>query len=252
MDVAVLDMLMPGPDGLDVAARLHERTPDVPVVIASSVGRREIESDPRWETAGIGAFVTKPIKASPLQAALASVLGVTPADASEGAAASAIDPELGAKHPLRILLAEDNAVNQTLGAPDAREARLPRRRRRERHRGARGARTAAVRPAAERRADAGDGRRRGDAPDPRAVGARRAAVDRRDDGRGDAGRSRAVPGGRHERLRGEADPDRGPGGGARAGAAAWGARGAAQRCSTNASSSGSSTAWAATERSSPS
>ena len=58
--------------------------------------------------------MTKPIKASPLQAALASVLGVTPEDASEGAAASAIDPELGAKHPLRILLAEDNAVNQTL------------------------------------------------------------------------------------------------------------------------------------------
>ena len=83
VDVAVLDMLMPGLDGLDVAARLHERSPDVPVVIASSVGRREIESDPRWETAGVGAFVTKPIKASPLQAALASVLGARPADRDE-------------------------------------------------------------------------------------------------------------------------------------------------------------------------
>ena len=113
VDVAVLDMLMPGPDGLDVAARLHERLPDIPVVIASSVGRREIESDPRWDTAGVGAFVTKPIKASPLQAALASVLGTELADRDEGAA-SVIDPELGAKHPLRILLAEDNAVNQTL------------------------------------------------------------------------------------------------------------------------------------------
>ncbi len=114
LDVAVLDMLMPGPDGLDVAARLHERTPDVPVVIASSIGRREIESDPRWETAGIDAFVTKPIKASPLQAALASVLGTTLDDRGEEAAASAIDPELGARHPLRILLAEDNVVNQQL------------------------------------------------------------------------------------------------------------------------------------------
>ena len=64
VDVAVLDMLMPGPDGLDVAASLHERSPDVPVVIASSIGRREIDADPRWETAGVGAFVTKPIKAS--------------------------------------------------------------------------------------------------------------------------------------------------------------------------------------------
>ena len=30
VDVAVLDMLMPGPDGLDVAASLHERTPQFP------------------------------------------------------------------------------------------------------------------------------------------------------------------------------------------------------------------------------
>ena len=52
LDVAVLDMLMPGLDGLDVAARLHERVPDVPVVIASSIGRREIESDPRWRPRG--------------------------------------------------------------------------------------------------------------------------------------------------------------------------------------------------------
>jgi CheY-like chemotaxis protein/HPt (histidine-containing phosphotransfer) domain-containing protein len=112
--VAVLDMLMPGLDGLDLAARLHERMPDVPVVIASSVGRREIESDPRWESARVEAFVTKPIKASPLQAALASVLGITPEDRTDDGMSSAIDPELGSKHPLRILLAEDNAVNQTL------------------------------------------------------------------------------------------------------------------------------------------
>ena len=37
-----------------------------------------------------------------------------PRDRSEDAAASAIDPELGATHPLRILLAEDNMVNQQL------------------------------------------------------------------------------------------------------------------------------------------
>ena len=114
LDLAVLDMMMPGPDGLDLAALLHERLPDLPLVMASSVGRREIEADPRWESAGIGAFVTKPIKASPLQAALASVLGVAQEERAGDAMSIAIDPELGARHPLRILLAEDNAVNQTL------------------------------------------------------------------------------------------------------------------------------------------
>ena len=58
--------------------------------------------------------MTKPIKASPLQAALASVLGTTLDDRGEEAAASAIDPGLGDRHPLRILLAEDNVVNQQL------------------------------------------------------------------------------------------------------------------------------------------
>ena len=66
------------------------------------------------ETSGIDAFVTKPIKASPLQAVLASVLGMTLDDGSVDAAESAIDPELGARYPLRILLAEDNMVNQQL------------------------------------------------------------------------------------------------------------------------------------------
>jgi signal transduction histidine kinase/DNA-binding response OmpR family regulator len=114
LDLAVLDMLMPGMDGLDLAARVRERVPGLPVVLASSVGRRDVEADPRWGSAGIGAVVTKPIKASPLHAAIASVLGVEVGDRAEEGAASLLDPELGSKHPLRILLAEDNVVNQKL------------------------------------------------------------------------------------------------------------------------------------------
>ena len=181
-------------------------------MIASSIGRREIESDPRWETAGIDAFVTKPIKASPLQAALASVLGTTLDDRSEDAAASAIDPELGAKHPLRILLAEDNVVNQQLALRLLEKLGY--------------------------RADvAGNGIEAIEAlerqtydllltdvqmPEMDGVEATRriverwdrgcAAADRGDDRRGDARRSRAVPGCRDGRLRHEARPDRGAGG----------------------------------------
>ncbi len=113
-DVAVLDMLMPGADGLDLAASLHARLPDLPAILASSVGRREVEADPRWTLAGIAAVVTKPIRASTLYAAVASVLGEASGDRAEGRTTDEIDGELGARHPLRILLAEDNVVNQKL------------------------------------------------------------------------------------------------------------------------------------------
>ena len=113
IDLAVLDMLMPGMDGLDLAARIHERVPDLPIVLASSVSQHDVAADARWPTSGIGAVVTKPIKASPLHAAVATVLGTTQGDVDKGAA-SAFDEGLASRHPLRILLAEDNVVNQKL------------------------------------------------------------------------------------------------------------------------------------------
>src|SRR5207302_387143 len=111
--LGVLDMLMPGMDGLELATRIHERAPGLPIVLASSVGQHEIMADARWGAAGIGAVVTKPIKASPLHAAVATVLG---ASLDEGSAegTSALDEDLASRHPLRILLAEDNVVNQKL------------------------------------------------------------------------------------------------------------------------------------------
>jgi GAF domain-containing protein/DNA-binding response OmpR family regulator len=113
IDVAVLDMVMPGMDGLDLAANIHQRLPGLPIVLASSVSQHDVAADPRWAASHIGAVVTKPIKASPLHAAVATVLGTTLEDAAEGAA-SALDEELASRHPLRILLAEDNVVNQKL------------------------------------------------------------------------------------------------------------------------------------------
>src|SRR5438552_11382584 len=75
--------------------------------------QHDVAADPRWPASGIGAVVTKPIKASPLHAAVATVLGTTQEDGAEGAA-SALDEGLASRHPLRILLAEDNVVNQKL------------------------------------------------------------------------------------------------------------------------------------------
>ena len=114
-DVAILDMLMPGMDGLELATRLHERVPELPTILASSVPRHDVASDPRWEGAGIGAVIVKPIKASALHGALAIVLDKRPEPRRRPARQWACSmPSSRRLHPPRILIAEDNVVNQRL------------------------------------------------------------------------------------------------------------------------------------------
>ena len=67
----------------------------------------------RAEEEGFAAYLHKPIKPSQLFDALVSVLAEQPVRVSErGVARSELDPDLARRHPLRILLAEDNVVNQ--------------------------------------------------------------------------------------------------------------------------------------------
>jgi GAF domain-containing protein/CheY-like chemotaxis protein/HPt (histidine-containing phosphotransfer) domain-containing protein len=114
-DVAILDMLMPGMDGLELATRVRAHAPELPTILASSVPRHDVASDPRWEAAGIGAVIVKPIKASALHGALAIVLDLGPAaEETRDQAEGILDSELATRHPLRILVAEDNVVNQRL------------------------------------------------------------------------------------------------------------------------------------------
>jgi signal transduction histidine kinase/DNA-binding response OmpR family regulator len=110
-DLAILDMHMPGMDGLELARRLHVERPDLPLVLYTSLGGAEA-TDPIF--AGV---LAKPVKQSQLFDMLVSVL--TEADFDEpatGMSAGAGQPErkLGDRHPLRILLAEDNTVNQQI------------------------------------------------------------------------------------------------------------------------------------------
>jgi PAS domain S-box-containing protein len=116
-DIVVLDMHMPEIDGLTLAAeirRLESQTArsKIPLVMLTSLGHREAEAD----DIGFAAYLTKPIKASQLYDVLVNVFAEE-ARAALGAEATdqpQFDPEMGKRLPLRILLAEDNAVNQKL------------------------------------------------------------------------------------------------------------------------------------------
>ena len=81
----------------------------LPLLLFTSLGRREA----RAEEAGFTAYLNKPIKPSQLFDALVSVLADRPVHVGErGAARGELDPDMARRHPLRILLAEDNVVNQ--------------------------------------------------------------------------------------------------------------------------------------------
>ncbi len=60
------------------------------------------------------AFLAKPLKQSLLFDALMGLFDQSRISASTAPAQSQLDPEMAARHPLRILLAEDNIVNQKL------------------------------------------------------------------------------------------------------------------------------------------
>jgi CheY-like chemotaxis protein len=112
-DIVLSDLLMPEMDGVEFAARLRETNGAAarpPVVILSSVGLRDREE------ANVAGWLAKPVKPSALHDTIATVLlgGVAAQPAPAPAPAAASDKPLGERHPLRILLAEDNAVNQKL------------------------------------------------------------------------------------------------------------------------------------------
>ncbi len=110
-EIALFDLLMPERDGLELAdevKRLTGEAAPMPVVILSSIGLRDRESD------AISAWLAKPVKPSALHDTIATILLGASVEISPPIPVETDGSPLGERHPLRILLAEDNPVNQKL------------------------------------------------------------------------------------------------------------------------------------------
>jgi two-component system sensor histidine kinase/response regulator len=114
-DVALLDMQMPEMDGLTLARAIKSEPliASTHLIILTSLGH--VMTQKELKDIGIAAYLVKPVKQSRLFDCLVDVVGQAVADnvfvrAAAPAPAPAASPAGAAK--VRILLAEDNAVNQ--------------------------------------------------------------------------------------------------------------------------------------------
>ena len=109
-DAAILDMLMPETTGEELACQIHslEHRADLPLLLLSSAATLRSENG-RKRRANFAATLSKPVKPRQLAMALRAIFGERPKEAPKKLERSS---KLGEQHPLRILLAEDNRVNQ--------------------------------------------------------------------------------------------------------------------------------------------
>jgi PAS domain S-box-containing protein len=110
-DLAIIDMQMPGMSGVTLAREVRQLSSAgrLPLVLLSSLGQT-----PREDRGLFAAHLAKPAKPAQLYTTLVGlfVAEAVGAPAAPAPAAPPTAPALTEAHPERILLAEDNAVNQ--------------------------------------------------------------------------------------------------------------------------------------------
>ena len=106
-DLAILDYHMPEADGVAVARKLRDLRGDrLPCLMLSSIG------DPPHDAALFRAVLTKPIKPSPLFNAILDALAGGPTPVRRRTPQPSFDAGMAQRRPHRILVVEDNPVNQ--------------------------------------------------------------------------------------------------------------------------------------------
>lgn len=109
VDLAILDMMMPDMDGIMLAEELrrHPNFGDRPIMILSSFTRKVAR-----DSQVVDAWLCKPAKPGLLMESLANLVAGREVVRHSEVPESRVDHTFGLVNPLRILVAEDNLVNQ--------------------------------------------------------------------------------------------------------------------------------------------
>lgn len=113
--LAILDVAMPAMSGVEVATKIvaDPRWQSMPIIMLTSTidasTKREAES------LGVASYLYKPIKQSQLFEAILGALSMRSTAGRRTGADVPLDGTLAKRLPLRILLAEDNPINQKVG-----------------------------------------------------------------------------------------------------------------------------------------
>ena len=111
-DVALIDLQMPGVDGVALCEEIRKlpKALMMPIVVLCPVGK--LGNSPEITNSAAAGWLTKPIKPAQLHDALMRVVsGAAPAAVKKPAVVK-LDPKLSERLPLRVLLCDDNAINQ--------------------------------------------------------------------------------------------------------------------------------------------
>ena len=116
-DAAVVDMVMPGMDGLELAEKVRDfpQAKKMPVILLTSSGN---DIDPARRQVGFFATIPKPWKSSTLQRELLRMLGPESTLTSPLPVASVVqtqkvlEPMVAEIQPCKILIVEDNPTNR--------------------------------------------------------------------------------------------------------------------------------------------
>jgi len=114
-DAAILDLQLPGADGFKLARDIRKQNTGrfLPLLFLSATRLRS--DDFRAADLEISQFVHKPIRPAQLLEALCRALGVQVQRDKKSAYTPGLDSDFARRFPLRVLLADDNPINQKVG-----------------------------------------------------------------------------------------------------------------------------------------